>query len=205
MSTTRPQRQRSLSSKQGGSNNPFGAALPREEILQQRGLDVAKIDDFFEKKAAVRSYTAAQEAELETVRAQLGAITAELRHANEHELPEETFRLAEQAKRQELNDLVEKFGQLNTTATVAEDEQQQQAVRHKAYVPRGAVRNSKDHHHHDEQQHRSYGSHNRSGNGKYNDKKHVEFGRNEEKREDSDAYASFFSNRRRQSHEEQHA
>jgi hypothetical protein len=186
--------------------------VPREEILQKRGLDVAVMDSKFERKAAPRTYTVTQEAELEVLRAQLTKVTAELRHANEHELPEESFRAAETAKRQELNDLVEHFDQLNAAATAAVAEPR------KPYTPRNYNKE-----HRDDQQPRgsSYNSnnHHRGGNSsghnnnKYNhttstteqegwatlssQRHHHHHHHKEEKTEESEAYASFFSNRRR--------
>lgn len=186
-------RQRSLSSK----GNPFGAAKPREEILQQRGLDVSVQDSKFERKAAVRTYSVQQASELEVIREQLSKVTADLRHANEHELPEEVYREQETAKRQELNDLVEKFDQMNandkTTSTTTDTSSSH-------YTPR---RHNADHSekYNEQQQHTT----------KY-DKQEGTWGRQhqhnnhrEEKTEDNEAYSSFFSNRRRHREEEQHA
>lgn len=98
-------RQRQSSSK----GNPFGSAIPREEILEKRGIDVKTVDSKFERKAALPKYTAAQDAQLEQVRSDLEKISATLREANEMELPEEEFRLKEDEKRKELNSLMEQF------------------------------------------------------------------------------------------------
>ena len=126
-------------------------------------------------------------------------------------------RPVEDAKRQELNDLVEKFATLNSSS--GSNEGGESLVRNKttaaAHAPRVAsTRNGKDQHHnfqpHSHQdESRSYGTNNRGSgsSGKYNGggDRHEGWGRKEEKADDNDAYAAFSSNRRRQSHEEQQA
>jgi len=72
------------------------------------------MDSRIERKAEVHHFTKEQEAEIEAVRAQLTAAEKEWREANEKELPEESFRVEAEAKRKELNDLMEKFTELNT-------------------------------------------------------------------------------------------
>lgn len=191
-------RQSSLSSK----GNPFGAAKPREEILQQRGLDVSVQDSKFERKAAVRTYSVQQASELEVIREQLSKVTADLRHANEHELPEEVYREQETAKRQQLNDLVEKFDQMNANDKNTSTTTDTSSSSH--YISR---RHNADHS-------EKYNISSSSMDNKY-DKQEGTWGRQqhnnhqhhhrEEKTEDNEAYSSFFSNRRRHREEEQHA
>lgn len=172
---SRRPRTRSLSSK----SDPFGAAVPREQVLEKRGVDVKKVDDKIERKAAVSKFTVAQEEEIEQVRTQLTKITEELRNANENELPEENFRVEAEAKRKELNDLMEKFSKLN-----AQDE-----PRHK-YTPRSHRNNQ--HEEGFDSYHRKSG---RGGAGWSNDHK--------EEKVDDEAFSSFYSNRRRRRPDEQ--
>lgn len=47
------------------------------------------------------------------MRAELTKVEALLRDANENELPEEAFRVQVEAKREELNSLMEKFSNMN--------------------------------------------------------------------------------------------
>ena len=54
-----------------------------------------------------------QEEEVEAVRAELTRAEDKLREANEMELPEETYRVACEQKKEELNDLMAKFAELN--------------------------------------------------------------------------------------------
>ena len=89
--------------------------MPREQVLKQRGIDVAKEDYRFECKAEVAHFNREQEAEIERVRAELTKLEKELRQANEMELPEETLRAQVEPKRAELNDLLTKFAEMNTT------------------------------------------------------------------------------------------
>ena len=89
------------SSTTSNSKNPFGLAKPREVVLQQRGIDPMEQNQRIEQKALIPRYTDEQEAVLETIRDELTKITEELREANEMELPEEEYRLAEDAKRKE--------------------------------------------------------------------------------------------------------
>ena len=91
----------------------FGDARPREEILQRRGLDPTAVDQQYERKAAPIRYTVVQEERLEVARAELEAASVALREANENEMPEEEFRLAEDVKRKELNALMEEFAKTN--------------------------------------------------------------------------------------------
>jgi hypothetical protein len=96
--------------------DPFGEALPREQVLKQRGIDVAKEDFRFERKAELSKFTRDQEAQIEAVRVELTKAETLFRQANEMELPEEEFRAAAEAKRNELNDLVKKFTDMNVTS-----------------------------------------------------------------------------------------
>eukprot|EP00816_Leptocylindrus_hargravesii_P003936 CAMPEP_0196825852 /NCGR_PEP_ID=MMETSP1362-20130617/93297_1 /TAXON_ID=163516 /ORGANISM="Leptocylindrus danicus, Strain CCMP1856" /LENGTH=214 /DNA_ID=CAMNT_0042206351 /DNA_START=618 /DNA_END=1262 /DNA_ORIENTATION=+ len=122
----RMRRTRSSSCK----SNPFGDAKPREEVLQIRGVDPAKMDQILECKASVKVFTENQNLELEAVRAELTKAEAKLREANEKELPEEAHRVVVEAKRNELNALVKKFTRENeqkqqmksSTTTVAKQE-----------------------------------------------------------------------------------
>jgi hypothetical protein len=54
-----------------------------------------------------------QEREIEAVRAELTRFEAELREANENELPEESYRLKAEEKRKELNALMAKCAKEN--------------------------------------------------------------------------------------------
>lgn len=56
---------------------------------------------------------AEQDKKVEDLRAELTEIELKLREANEMELPEEEFRVAAEAKREELNGLVKEFTELN--------------------------------------------------------------------------------------------
>lgn len=93
--------------------NPFGAAVPREQVLKTRGIDASVMDASIERKANVLHFTAEQEAELEAVRVALTKAEKDLLEANENELPEETFRIKAEAKRKELNDLMTKFAHVS--------------------------------------------------------------------------------------------
>ena len=105
------------SSSSRGSSNPFGAAKPREEVLAKKGIDAKLVDARIEKKVTPVRLTKDQEEEVEALRQELTVVEAELREANEKELPEESLRVQAEAKRQLLNDLVAKFADLNTVAT----------------------------------------------------------------------------------------
>lgn len=112
-------RSRSISSK----GDPFGAALPREQVLKQRGIDPSEQDSRFELKAEVAHFTPEQEAEVEAVQAQLTKLEREWRNANENELPEEQIRTAAESKRTELNALMKKFHDINAAAAASEQNQ----------------------------------------------------------------------------------
>jgi hypothetical protein len=112
-----------------GKSDPFGAARPREQVLKQRGVDVALMDSRIERKAEVHHFTKEQEQEIEAVRSELEVAEANLRDANEKELPEETFRVAVEAKRKQLNDLMEKYGKMNpATSSVEKNESRSHKV-----------------------------------------------------------------------------
>jgi hypothetical protein len=96
--------------------NPFGAAVPREQVLKTRGIDASVMDASIERKANVLHFTSEQEAELEAVRVALTKAEKDLLEANENELPEETFRIKAEAKRKELNDLMTKFAHVSVDA-----------------------------------------------------------------------------------------
>ena len=180
-------RQRQSSAK----GNPFGAAVPREEILQKRGVDVKLVDSKYERKAAAAHFTPIQEKELEEVRAELEKASVALREANEQELPEEKYRVAEDAKRKELNALMEKFAAANLESPPEE----------LLTEPR---RYTSSRRHSDQQHARSYGrddNHNKHQSGRYNN-----YYDKEEGAEGDPAFTSFSSNRRRhRSEEDQHA
>lgn len=84
--------------------------------MQRRGIDPAQQNARIEKKAQIPHYTPDQELVLERIRDELTRITNDLREANEMELPEETFRVAEEQKKKELNDCIENFNRLNIDA-----------------------------------------------------------------------------------------
>jgi hypothetical protein len=105
-------RQRSSSAK----GDPFGAAVPREQVLKNRGIDASAMDASIERKANVLHFTSEQEAEIEAVRLALTKAEKMLLDANENELPEETFRVQAEAKRRELNDLMAKFANVSVAA-----------------------------------------------------------------------------------------
>jgi Plant specific eukaryotic initiation factor 4B len=201
-----------VSERKGHSVNPFGAAVPREEILLQRGIPVAAMDDKFERKAAVRHYTVEQDAELERVRRELEKIVEDLRNANEQELPEEAFRQAEQAKRRELNSLLEQFAMVNDAADKDRALSAGGRLDGKSFSHNGGrLHHAKDYHHsanpfHDEglpRSHRDYHGNRRNEGAPWSKKsgEHNHFPKGEGSM-DADAYASFSSNRRRQPHEE---
>jgi hypothetical protein len=103
----------SSSNSHGGKSNPFGAAKPREQVLQQRGVDIQTLDDKFEKKSKssssssqTQSWSSAQKAQVQAVRLELTRLEALWREANEKELPEEVYRQQAAAKRDELNQLL---------------------------------------------------------------------------------------------------
>lgn len=80
------------------------------------------MDEKIARKAVGTHFTTVQETQLEAVRVQLTAAEEELRHANEKELPEESYRVAADAKRNELNTLLETFGRLNVDNSSGGDE-----------------------------------------------------------------------------------
>jgi hypothetical protein len=174
------------------------------------------MDDKFERKAAVRHYTVEQDAELERVRLELEKITEDLRSANEQELPEEAFRQAEQTKRRELNSLLEQFAMVNDAADKDRGLSAGGRLGGTSFSQKGGrPHHGRDHHHsanpsHDEGlpwSHRDYHG-NRKNEGapwskKSGEHRHswVDLPKGEGSM-DADAYASFFSNRRRQPSEE---
>lgn len=97
----------------GAKSNPFGAAKPREEVLASKGIDATLVDKRVERKASVPRLTAEQDKQVETLRAELTETEEKLREANEMELPEEDLRVAAEAKREELNELVKGFNEMN--------------------------------------------------------------------------------------------
>eukprot|EP00585_Thalassiosira_rotula_P014162 CAMPEP_0196164774 /NCGR_PEP_ID=MMETSP0911-20130528/886_1 /TAXON_ID=49265 /ORGANISM="Thalassiosira rotula, Strain GSO102" /LENGTH=159 /DNA_ID=CAMNT_0041430081 /DNA_START=23 /DNA_END=498 /DNA_ORIENTATION=- len=107
----------------GGSSksNPFGAAKPREEVLASKGIDASLVDKRVERKASVPRLTADQDRQVEDLRKELTEIEEKLREANEMELPEEDFRVAAEEKREELNELVKGFHDLNLEERNARD------------------------------------------------------------------------------------
>lgn len=73
-------------------------------------MDVRSLDASYERKAqSTKTFTAAQRAQLETVRRELTRAEAQWRDANERELPEEVHRLQAEAKREELKALMQQF------------------------------------------------------------------------------------------------
>jgi hypothetical protein len=82
LSTTRTYSQTSLgpcrrarcsgrTKSRSAKGNPFGAAVPREQVLKTRGIDASVMDASIERKANVLHFTSEQEAELEAVRVAL--------------------------------------------------------------------------------------------------------------------------------------
>lgn len=102
-------------------SNPFGSAKPRELVLKEKGVDVKSLDAKFEAKAKVSRFSSEQEAQIESVRQELTRLEALWRDANEKELPEETYRLKVEGKRDELKKLMTEFS--GPTATKGEKEQ----------------------------------------------------------------------------------
>ncbi|KAL7470513.1 hypothetical protein ACHAXS_010767 [Conticribra weissflogii] len=98
--------------------NPFGAAKPREEVLASKGIDPTLVDTRIEKKAHVPRLTAEQDRQVELLRKELTEIEEKMREANENELPEEEYRVAAEEKREELNDLMRRFQEVNLEAAV---------------------------------------------------------------------------------------
>ena len=68
---------------------------------------------------------AEQDKKVEDLRAELTEIELKLREANEMELPEEEFRVAAEAKREELNGLVKEFTELNMKEFEARQEKKE--------------------------------------------------------------------------------
>ncbi|KAL7483780.1 hypothetical protein ACHAWX_000187, partial [Stephanocyclus meneghinianus] len=115
-------------SASSSKSNPFGAAKPRELVLQSKGIDPAAADKKAERKAGVVRLTDEQNRRVEAVRAELEEIEAQLREANENELPEEEYRVAAERKRDELNELMKEFQSVNLrdaegSTTRAEEEE----------------------------------------------------------------------------------
>jgi Plant specific eukaryotic initiation factor 4B len=176
----------------GGSSrggNPFGNAIPREETLARRGIDAKAVDQKFEARAAAAHrqqsrLTAAQQAQLQAVRDDLTRITEELRDANERELPEETFRVAEERKRKELNDLLAEFEKVNlATAAAAPSPSSAAAKSPTSERPRRYNANSSG---------SGRGPHHGPSSGRQPQR-----GGGKEDKGDDPAFASFSSNRRR--------
>ena len=101
------------------SASPFGAARPREETLRAKGVDAAEVDKKIDLKASSSRLTRQQQEEADAVAEDLAAVEAELRRANEMELPENDLRAKAEAKRQELDALLSKFAQLNAERQAA--------------------------------------------------------------------------------------
>eukprot|EP00970_Alexandrium_tamarense_P007805 scaffold1495_cov186-Alexandrium_tamarense.AAC.13 len=123
------------SSGGGGSSsksNPFGAAKPRELVLQSKGIDPSLVEKRIERKASIPRLTGEwqcaegrgrligvlghqtdQNRQVENLRTELTTLEEQLREANENELPEEEYRSAAEEKRKELNDLMKEFTELN--------------------------------------------------------------------------------------------
>lgn len=101
----------------GSSSNPFGSAKPREEVLANKGIDAKLIDERIQKKASVLHLTRDQELQVTTLQKELDQIQKTRREANEKELPEEQYRIEEEKKKKELNELMKEFSDTNTTST----------------------------------------------------------------------------------------
>lgn len=91
----------------------FGAAKPREEVLQSKGIDPKDVEKKVERKASIVRLTADQNRQVETLRTELTDLENKLREANENELPEEEYRVATETKRSELNALMKEFEEIN--------------------------------------------------------------------------------------------
>mmetsp|Transcript_64530 Transcript_64530/g.76399 ORF Transcript_64530/g.76399 Transcript_64530/m.76399 type:complete len:212 (+) Transcript_64530:163-798(+) len=101
-------------SPRSSSSNPFGNAKPREEVLAGKGIDAKLVDARIQKKATTLHLTRDQEMQVNTLQRELDQIQKSRREANEKELPEEHFRIAEEKKKKELNDLMKQFSEMNT-------------------------------------------------------------------------------------------
>jgi hypothetical protein len=95
------------------SSSIFGQAKTREQILAEKGIDAAAIDQKVEKKATTLKLTKDQEQEAEACRAELAFAEKELTDANENELPEGNLREKVEVKKNELATLLDGFSALN--------------------------------------------------------------------------------------------
>ena len=118
------------------------------------------MDQQYERKAAPIRYTVVQEERLEAARAELEAASVALREANENEMPEEEFRLAEDVKRKELNALMEEFAKTNlkdvsettksgTSSTTYGSSRRQSAETRDVHRSGGRNNHESDKYHHD--------------------------------------------------------
>lgn len=108
----RCRRVKSISSK----GSPFGDAVPREQVLWQRGIDPSDLDLRIDQKAH-HTYTPRQDAELDAVQRELTHLEVLQRDLNEKELPEEDIRAAVEAKREELHALMDHFKRINNESS----------------------------------------------------------------------------------------
>jgi len=109
----------------------FGAAKPREEVLASKGIDAKLVDERITKKATAVHYTREQNEEIQAIQAELTRAEADLRHANENELPEASFQKVVDTKRRELHELMELYQKENESThdddnVITKKEQQQQ-------------------------------------------------------------------------------
>ncbi|GMI33371.1 hypothetical protein TeGR_g8454 [Tetraparma gracilis] len=106
----------------------FGAARSREEVLKSKGVSLAEIDARVNKKAEVLKLTKDQEEEAEACRGELAFAEKELNEANEMELPEGDKREKFDAKKAELQDLLDGFQKLNMEKAAAKDKELTESI-----------------------------------------------------------------------------
>lgn len=81
--------------------------------MASKGIDAKKVDERIQKKATVIHFTKDQDAEIQAVQAELSRAEADLRNANEQELPEEKYRVVVEQKKKEMNEMVEQYTKEN--------------------------------------------------------------------------------------------
>ena len=97
-----------------GKPNPFGAARPREETLKAKGVDAGAQDTERERKMqAMKNLSRFQKQDADELADVVRRAEEALREANEKEMPENALRTDLEAKRKQLNDLMENFAKIN--------------------------------------------------------------------------------------------
>ena len=105
---------RSAMAPSSGKANPFGAARPREEALKAKGVDPKAQDRERERKLNARkNLTRMQRQDADALAEVVRRAEEALREANEKEMPENALRTDLEAKRKQLNDLMENFAKIN--------------------------------------------------------------------------------------------